>query len=375
MKKYLLLMIIPLVIVVTIFSNRQVSSFDCKRVKYYGQRTVRASEYLMKKANDANIKYENGDKSEMYEFKQSVTDHTDNIKDYRYIGRKANNYVYFNCVGEDLSTCEVWRIIGVFETQDDVGKKAYRLKLIKNDSIGKYAFDDSNNDYVNANLNAYLNEDYYNSFSYVSKKMVGISKYYISGGSNSDYDGETFYHIERGSNTNKSVDFIGRVGLLYPSDYLNTYRGINNSCYSHLNNCNNIKDSWMYNMVKEPFWSMTQVVGTNKIYIISNGNDYISYNYDNYFDVYPVVYLNYDIVIESGDGSKVNPYLLRPMYDSEIQNEYEMLQSMGDLSKTQVNVDDTLSSKSIIILIISSLLIISGSIILVKFYIQKKRYN
>ena len=375
MKKYLLLMIIPLVIMVTILSNSQVSSFNTKRVKYYGQRTVRASEYLIKKANDSNITYENGDKSEMYEFKEVVTDHTTNTKDYRYIGRKANNYVYFNCVGEDLSTCEVWRIIGVFPTQDDLGKTVYRLKLIKNDSIGKYSFDESNNDYVNANLQVYLNGDYYNNLSYISKKMVGISKYYISGDSGSDYDGETFYRIERGSNTNKSVDFIGRVGLIYPSDYLNTYRGINNNCYSRLNNCDNIKDSWMYNMVKEPFWSMTQVVGTGKIYTISNGDDYISYNYNNVLDVYPVVYLNYDIVIESGDGSKVNPYLLRPMYDSEIQSEYEMLQSMGDLSQTKVNVDDTLSTKSIIILIFSSFFIVCGSIVLIRAYLQKRRFH
>ena len=128
-------------------------------------------------------------------------------------------------------------------------------------------------------------------------------------------------------------------------------------------------------MVKEPFWSMTQVVGTGKIYTISNGDDYISYNYNNVLDVYPVVYLNYDIVIESGDGSKVNPYLLRPMYDSEIQSEYEMLQSMGDLSQTKVNVDDTLSTKSIIILIFSSFFIVCGSIVLIRAYLQKRRFH
>ena len=58
----------------------------------------------------------------------------------RYIGKNPNNYVYFNCSdysNQSDSTCEKWRIIGVFKnvTKSD-GKKEDLVKIIKDDSLG-----------------------------------------------------------------------------------------------------------------------------------------------------------------------------------------------------------------------------------------------
>ena len=56
----------------------------------------------------------------------------------RYYGANPNNYIYFNCSdynNQSSSTCETWRIIGVFD-----GK----LKLIRSGSIGTYAWDNKN---------------------------------------------------------------------------------------------------------------------------------------------------------------------------------------------------------------------------------------
>ena len=53
--------------------------------------------------------------------------------DYRYYGSNPNNYVTFND--------ELWRIIGVFEVEDDTGTKAYRVKLIRNNFLGAYSYD------------------------------------------------------------------------------------------------------------------------------------------------------------------------------------------------------------------------------------------
>ena len=53
----------------------------------------------------------------------------------RYYGASPNNYVYFNCSdysNQSSSTCETWRIIGVFN-----GK----VKLIRGSQIGKYSWD------------------------------------------------------------------------------------------------------------------------------------------------------------------------------------------------------------------------------------------
>ena len=52
----------------------------------------------------------------------------------RYYGASPNNYIYFNCSdysNQTSSTCETWRIIGVFD-----GK----LKLIRGSQIGKYSW-------------------------------------------------------------------------------------------------------------------------------------------------------------------------------------------------------------------------------------------
>lgn len=56
----------------------------------------------------------------------------------RYYGANPNNYIYFNCSdynNQSSSTCETWRIIGVFE-----GK----VKIIRGSQIGKYSWDNKN---------------------------------------------------------------------------------------------------------------------------------------------------------------------------------------------------------------------------------------
>ena len=64
----------------------------------------------------------------------------------RYIGSNPNNYVYFNCSdynNQSDSTCEKWRIIGVFKnmTKED-GTNEDLVKIIRNDFIDNIAWDD-----------------------------------------------------------------------------------------------------------------------------------------------------------------------------------------------------------------------------------------
>ena len=63
----------------------------------------------------------------------------------RYIGADPNNYVYFNCSdysNQSDSTCEKWRIIGVFNnvTKGD-GFQENLVKIIRADSLGNYSWD------------------------------------------------------------------------------------------------------------------------------------------------------------------------------------------------------------------------------------------
>ncbi len=66
----------------------------------------------------------------------------------RYIGANPDNYVYFNCSdysNQSDSTCEKWRIIGIFNniTKSD-GTKENLIKIIRDDSLGKFPWDHKN---------------------------------------------------------------------------------------------------------------------------------------------------------------------------------------------------------------------------------------
>ncbi len=107
----------------------------------------------------------------------------------RYYGASPNNYIYFNCSdysNQTSSTCETWRIIGVFD-----GK----LKLIRGSQIGKYSWDNKNistgaeddrgkNDWTTARLMKLLNpDDYYindNNDKDSEGNYLGYSLYYNS---------------------------------------------------------------------------------------------------------------------------------------------------------------------------------------------------
>ena len=66
-------------------------------------------------------------------------------KNVRYIGKDPSNYVYFNCsdyTNPTADTCELWRIIGVFNnvTKGD-GSKENLVKIIRADSLGDFKWD------------------------------------------------------------------------------------------------------------------------------------------------------------------------------------------------------------------------------------------
>jgi len=84
-----------------------------------------------------------------------------NEKDYVFYGDNPNNYIYYNCETENTDTCELWRIIGLYYNEET---KKYNIKIVRNDSIGKYQFD-NNKDIENltwktSSLYQYINEEY-----------------------------------------------------------------------------------------------------------------------------------------------------------------------------------------------------------------------
>ncbi len=225
--------------------------------------------------------------------------YTDEHGDIRYYGASPNNYVSFNN--------ELWRIIGVID-----GK----IKIIRNESIGEYAWaSNGSNNWNNSDLKSYLNGDYYNSIDGTYKNMISEETYYLGGATIDNYRTLTasgYYNAERDSSqvySGNPTSTTQNIGLMYPSDYgyaagssclstaLDDY---NKGCY--------ISD-YLYGLnewLQTPFASdsppAAAVSGTGRVYYIKSVTLSRA--------VRPVLYLNSNVQITGGDGSQGNAFIL-----------------------------------------------------------------
>ena len=292
----------------------------------------KATDYLISKANGSNVdNYISGNKREMYTFLQD----TNNETEYRYIGYTPNNYVYFNCDDDsNTDTCEIWRIIGVFEVEDESGNKEKRLKIMKNKSIVKMAFDENeHNDWNNSTIKNYLNDNYFNTLSQSSKEMIGDAKYYLgpinldsleSAGDEKIYNTNNIYTEERkGLNySSSSSSWIGKIGLIYLSDYGHTFaKGVSNSCYNNLRTCDSryAMLGWFSTGTEQFNWTLDLLsTDENAVGVIRpEGGVYfasvktnLSTQYTATYAVNPTAYLKGSVYIQQGNGTKKNPYML-----------------------------------------------------------------
>ena len=270
----------------------------------------------------------------------------DNNGDYRYYGANPNNYVTFND--------ETWRIIGAFNNVDDgTGKKETRLKIIRDDSIGKYSWDSSANtvnsgrgvnDWSKADLMTELNTLYYNSTSgtcyngrnnasttcnftstggldSTARSMIDDAVYHLGG--NSYYFGlyaDDFYNYERGTTVYdcstddgacpRATTWTGKVGLMYPSDY--AYAVDLSLCTKDGSNYGNStckSNDWLYLGSYE--WTIMPASSDTFIAFSVDSAGYVIYDYIYGTDAArPVLYLKSDVTIVGGEGTSSNPYQL-----------------------------------------------------------------
>ena len=321
-----------------------------------------ATDKILAKANPEDLDYNSAtdaQKKEMWTFTHEATEQTTALTDYRYIGADPNNYVKFND--------ELWRIIGVFDTDDGTGKVEKRLKIIRNESIGDYSWDNKDtttgaennygkNEWTDARLNYLLNPGhesetnggslYWNrksgtcykgqnnsttscdftstGLTDTAKSMIGDAKWYLGGSSTyNDVTPPMFYTRERGTTvySGHSTSWIGKVGLMYPSDYGYATSGGSstnrNSCLakelynwdsSGYSDCKN--NDWMYN---GNIWQWTMSPRADDSSIVFNviGTGFVG-SYDAYIASAgrPVVYLKSTIKVISGSGTTSSPYIL-----------------------------------------------------------------
>ena len=282
----------------------------------------------------------------------------------RYYGASPNNYIYFNCSdysNQTSSTCETWRIIGVFD-----GK----LKLIRGSQIGTYSWDNKNtstgaennygkNDWTTARLMKLLNPSdyytvdsndnnlgqslYYNSTSGkcysgqnnatkdcdftstgikdTTRNMIAETTYYLGGWNNVSVYPNQIYEYERGTTVytgRPTTPWTGKIALAYTSDY--GYAADLNQCkdktlYDY-NNSTCTSNNWMKAIITNNGsnygWLLTpgSSASYSVWYVYSSGYVYSNGNASIANGAVPVLSLSSELGIGSGDGSSSNPYKL-----------------------------------------------------------------
>ena len=185
-----------------------------------------------------------------------------NDNNLRYVGANPCNYVKIDD--------EYWRIIGVMNNIDDgTGKKESRIKLIRDKTIGNYAWDtsietinDGNgvNEWSQADLMKLLNPGYEN-------ETAGGSLYYNNGTGNcySSINNELtscdFTSSGLKSNLKSLIgDVLWHTGANGIKDSSNLYEGLSNQFYSYERSTNNGKicssESWCNDTITRiTFWT------------------------------------------------------------------------------------------------------------------------
>lgn len=309
----------------TVFTHTDFEESEaCTQTLYYANANGNIKGIAEEVAQQVNpksiINYHSGDITNMYTFSHQTTDQqsdwtTDELTDYRYIGSSPNNFVSFNN--------ELWRIVGIFTVENEAGSKEKRFKIVRDQSIGNNTY--GTNNWTASSLNTYLNDTYYNTLNDTAKSMIASTKWYLGGAVNNAINGSVFYNFERGSLTfgNAPTNWIGKVGLLYSSDYAYTFMsGVDTSCYNNLSVCNtsNPSASWLYDSsLDQQLLTPLSVLSTQTLVIGKNGSINL-YNANATSAIRPVVYLDSNVGIVSGSGTRDNPYQL----SNEIEGTYQL---------------------------------------------------
>lgn len=287
----------------------------------------------------------------------------DNAGNIRYYGASPNNYVYFNCSdysNQTFSTCDLWRIIGVFD-----GK----VKLIKAVPIGTYSWDNKNtstgaesaygkNDWTEARLMKLLNPGYesetvggslyYNSGSGncyagqnnatkvcnftsttsvaslgikndITRNLIADTTYYLGGFNRSMIYPNEVYEKERGTTvyTGRPTIWQGKIALPYPSDY--GYAADLSECNQTLveyDNSTCTLNNWMKTILGTSSYGWLLTPHSSDVgyaWVVNSSGDL---NYGggvyayNTYGVAPVLSLSSELSIKAGTGSSSNPYQL-----------------------------------------------------------------
>lgn len=261
----------------------------------------------------------------------------DSFGNFRYYGSSPNNYVYFNCddySNQSSSTCEVWRIIGLFNDQIEPNL----IKIVRNDSIGTYqttevgdeeigAFTDSELSYTLNNEAGskkatywsrtlgicYLTINHKCDFSKTGLKntttrdLISNVSWFIPNSIEGDLYPNELYQSEIGSSTTA----VEMISIMYSSDY--GYATDIRKCNIQVNLYNLsecTENNWLFLGSRE--WIMgTTENNYYKAYIVAENGAVGTHSLTSEANVRPTLYLKTEQTIKSGTGTLADPYQLQ----------------------------------------------------------------
>lgn len=338
-------------------------------------------------ATNNNVKYNRVTSKNLINDRLGGTTADYNAGNIRYYGSNPNNYIYFNCSDyrkQNSNTCELWRIIGVFD-----GK----VKIIRNESIGNLAWDQDKNDnsssttydnnWSTSTSQRFLNNKYYNgnntgTVTYYSgasggtstslnmsniglkndstRNMIANTTLKIGGWSSYSIFPHQVYEYERGTTvySGRPTTWYGKIGLMYLSDYgyATDIELCQQNLYNYENtNCKN--NNWLFNNNSQ--WSIVHVSNSQGKSFSITISGWVSTSNATYSQasIRPTIFLYKNVLFESGTGTIDNPYKISSgtstNLDDPIPN-YTIMYNANNgsgapSSQTKVqNVDVTLST-------------------------------
>lgn len=249
---------------------------------------------------------------------------------YRYSGENPNNFVCINHKNDYGTSCQLYRIIGIFNNDGEYQVKliqyeylnriqsnydtsyAYKGFFTKGDFLGsfynllvdRYYWTKDRQENVNANsflLN--INNNYINYLGDSISNLISNTSWQSTSLSSEDLSNNFKDIYTKEFNSNNKYE--SKIGLMYLSDYLYA------SSPANWNNIDNVgTNNWLKSELYD--WTLTiDSTDNNRVFALTTDGNIIS-DYANTSDngIRPVLYLESNIPYISGNGTINNPYII-----------------------------------------------------------------
>ena len=246
----------------------------------------------------------------------------------RYQGKNPDNYIWFND--------ELWRIIGNIPVclTSGCSSTQNRVKIIRNDSIGAIAFNQTDYSasspltWMGSNIQNLLNscylgkksscDDYCYSYQASAK---GTCDYSSDGIDTADYYGkmveDVYFNVGAGDSTYKTATNYytqeiathatntSKIGLMYASDWGYAIEDFTEVLGSSGRPQKSSEKNWLMSNGDE--WTMSAY--SSSYPLNAYGVGYLgNASASNGYSIRPVLYLKSNVYVVSGTGTKVDPY-------------------------------------------------------------------